>query len=60
MTENVHQCFKELIRKKKLKVEPMIDDINGFLVFDKNHMPYLALHWEKETREQEEKMKKAR
>ncbi len=25
----------------------MIDDISGFLVFDKNHMPYLALHWEK-------------
>ena len=48
MTEDVYQCFKELIRKrKKLKVEPMINGISGFLVFDKNHMPYLALHWEK-------------
>ncbi len=47
MTEDVYQCFKELIRKrKKLKVEPMIDGISGFLVFDKNHMPYVALHWE--------------
>ncbi len=48
MTEDVYQCFRKLIdKRKKLKVEPMIDGISGFLVFDKNHMPYLALHWEK-------------
>ncbi len=47
MTEDVYQCFKELIHKrKKIKVEPMIDGISGFLIFDKNNMPCLALHWE--------------
>jgi len=47
MTEGVYQCFKELIHKrKKIKVESMIDGISGFLIFDKNNMPCLALHWE--------------
>jgi len=48
MTEGVYQCFKSLISKrKKVKVEPMIDGVGGFLMLDKNDMPYLALHWEK-------------
>lgn len=48
MSEGVYQCFKRLIKKrKKNKVEPMIDGKVGFLVLDKNGMPYLALHWEK-------------
>lgn len=48
MSEGVYQCFKKLIKKrKKQKVEPMIDGKAGFLVIDKNGMPYLALHWEK-------------
>ena len=48
MTEDVYQCFKSLIKKrKKVKVEPMIDGMSGFLVLDKNNMPYLAMHWEK-------------
>ena len=48
MTEEVYQCFKKLIGKsKKAKVEPMIDGVGGFLMLDKNGMPYLALHWEK-------------
>ncbi len=34
MTEGVYQCFKELIHKrKKIKVESMIDGISGFLIF---------------------------
>ena len=42
MTEEVYQCFKKLINKRrKTKVEPMV---GGFLVLDKNGMPYLALH----------------
>ncbi len=48
MTEEVYQCFKKLINKRrKTKVEPMVDGVGGFLVLDKNGMPYLALHWEK-------------
>lgn len=48
MTEGVYQCFKSLISKrKKVKVEPMIDGVGGFLMLDKNDIPYLALHWEK-------------
>ena len=48
MTEGVYQRFKSLIgKRKKVKVEPMIDGVGGFLMLDKNDMPYLALHWEK-------------
>ena len=48
MSEGVYQCFQKLIKKrKKWKVDPMIDGKAGFLVLDKNGMPYLALHWEK-------------
>ena len=48
MTEEVYQYFKKLIaRRRKAKVEPMVDGVGGFLVLDKNGMPYLALHWEK-------------
>lgn len=48
MTEEVYQCFKKLIAKrKKTKVEPMIDGMSGFLVLDQNGMPYVANHWEK-------------
>ena len=48
MSEGVYQCFQRLIKKrKKWKVEPMVDGKAGFLVLDKNGMPYLALHWEK-------------
>ena len=48
MTEEVYQCFKKLIAKRrKIKVEPMVDGVGGFLVLDKNGMPYLANHWEK-------------
>ena len=48
MSEGVYQCFHRLIKKRKYwKVEPMVDGKAGFLVLDKNGMPYLALHWEK-------------
>ena len=48
MTEEVYQCFKKLAaRRRKTKVEPMVDGVGGFLVLDQNGMPYLALHWEK-------------
>lgn len=48
MTEEVYQCFKKLIAKRrKTKVEPMVDGVGGFLVLDQNGMPCLANHWEK-------------
>lgn len=48
MSEEVYQCFKRLISKRrKTKVEPMVDGVGGFLVLDQNGMPYLANHWEK-------------
>ena len=48
MMDGVYQCFQKLIKKrKKQKVDPMIDGKAGFLVLDKNGMPYFALHWEK-------------
>lgn len=48
MSEEVYLCFKRLIAKRKrIKVEPMVDGKSGFLVLDKNNMPYLANHWEK-------------
>ncbi len=48
MTEEVAECFRKIIEKRpKLKKEPMIDGYVGFLYFDKNDMPMVALHWEK-------------
>ena len=48
MTEEVYQCFKKLINKRrKTKVDPMVGGIYGFLVLDQNGRPYLAYHWEK-------------
>ena len=37
MSEGVYQCFQKLAKKrKKRKVEPMVDGKAGFLVLDKN------------------------
>lgn len=48
MTEDVEECFKNIIRNRnKPKTEPMIDGKVGFLYLDKNSMPMVALHWEK-------------
>lgn len=48
MTEEVAECFRRIIEKrKKPSTEPMIDDHVGFLFLDKNDMPMVALHWEK-------------
>lgn len=47
MTDDVYQCFKSIIKKrKKQRNEPMIDGKCGFLYLDKNGMPMVALHWE--------------
>lgn len=48
MDEEIAECFKRIIaNRKKVRVEPMIDGVCGFLFLDKNNMPMVALHWEK-------------
>ena len=48
MSEDVEKAFRAIIaRRKKPKIEPMIDGYSGFLYLDKNNMPMVALHWEK-------------
>lgn len=48
MTEEVRACFKRIIANRKpLKIEPIIDGYTGFLFYDKNKNPMIALHWEK-------------
>lgn len=48
MTEDVEECFRKIIENRpSIKVEPMIDGYSGFLYFDKNDKPMVALHWEK-------------
>lgn len=59
MEEDVAECFSRIIEKrKKPKVEPMIDGYVGFLCLDKNNMPMVALHWEKYFKHIREKYNK--
>lgn len=48
MTNDVYECFKTILENRKPpKVEPVIDGYSGFLYFDKNGRPMVAMHWEK-------------
>lgn len=48
LQDEVCECFKRIIEnRKKLRTEPMIDGKIGFLYFDKNNNPMVAMHWEK-------------
>jgi integrase len=48
MTDDVYECFKRILAQRKPpKVEPMIDGYSGFLWFDKDGKPMVAMHWEK-------------
>lgn len=48
LNDDVYECFKKIIEKrKKTKVEKMIDGYTGFLCLDKNGKPLLAYHFEK-------------
>lgn len=48
MTDDVYECFRRIIDKRKRpRVEPLIGGKRGFLFLDKNGMPMVALHWEK-------------
>ena len=48
MQDDVYECFQHIIANRKPpKVEPMIDSYSGFLCFDKDGKPMVAMHWEK-------------
>lgn len=48
MTKEVAECFQRIIKKrKKPKVELVVDGHSGFLYLDKRGKPLLAYHWEK-------------
>ncbi len=47
MTEDVFQCFKRVLENRNPpKKEPVIDGYSGFLFFDKDQQPMVAMHWE--------------
>ena len=48
MQDDVYECFERILaRRKPPKIEPMIDGYSGFLWFDKDGKPMVAMHWEK-------------
>lgn len=47
MIDEVYACFKQILEKRrKPRVEPMIDGYAGFLYLDMNDRPLVALHWQ--------------
>lgn len=47
ITENVSQMFQTIIENRNApKVEKSIDGYNGFLFYDGNGMPLVAMHWQ--------------
>ena len=48
MTEEVRECLERIVANRKYPmVEPIIDGYTGFLFYDKNNNPMVALNWEK-------------
>ncbi len=48
ITPGIREILERIVRnRKKPKVETMINGVTGFLFYDKNDMPRVALHWEK-------------
>lgn len=48
MTQEVYECFERILKKRKRpKVEPMIDKKAGFFFMDNNGIPKVAGHWQK-------------
>ena len=48
MTEEVKElCQRIVANRNRPKREPIIDGYGGFLFFDKEGKPMVALHWEK-------------
>lgn len=47
MTDDVYECFKTILEERKVpSPEPVVDGYTGFLYFDINGMPMVAMHWE--------------
>lgn len=56
MTQGVYECFQRILKKRRRpKVEPMIDKKIGFLFLDKNGKPMVALHWQRYLKQMVEK-----
>lgn len=48
MQDDVYEAFERILAARpKLRVEPIIDGYSGFLCFDKDGKPMVAMHWEK-------------
>jgi len=48
MEDGVYACFQSILaNRKNLGIEPTIDGYSGFLYFDKDDRPMVAMHWEK-------------
>ena len=46
MEDDVYACFKRILASRKPpQVEPTIDGYSGFLFFDKDDRPMVAMHW---------------
>ena len=47
MEDDVYACFQRILANRKVPVvEPVIDGYSGFLFFDKENRPMVAMHWE--------------
>ena len=47
MEDDVYACFQRILADRKPPVvEPVIDGYSGFLFFDKENRPMVAMHWE--------------
>ena len=47
MEDDVYACFQRILANRKPPVvEPVIDGYSGFLFFDKENRPMVAMHWE--------------
>lgn len=59
MTEEVYRSLKNILeRRRKVKIETIVDGYSGFLLLDKNSRPKVALHIENEVRWAMKKYKK--
>ena len=48
MEDDVYACFQRILENRNPPaVEPVIDGYSGFLFFDKDSRPMVAMHWEK-------------
>lgn len=59
ITKDVCDAFGRILENRKPAIpEPVIDGYTGFLYYDKNGMPMVALHWEKYFKHMREKYNK--